>query len=113
MPREQFRRESIKMKFFLIGDEYTVLGYKLVGIPSVVANNAQEATDALNMATKDSNIGIILITQRIASEIRSLVDTVRLEMSTPIVLEIPDRQGPMEDRESALSVVQRLIGIKV
>jgi V/A-type H+/Na+-transporting ATPase subunit F len=101
------------MKFFLIGDEYTVLGYSLVGINGVIVNNAQEATDALHTVTKDSDVGIILITQRIAAEIRLLVDTTRLEMSTPIVLEIPDRQGPMEDRESALSVVQRLIGIKV
>ncbi len=101
------------MKFFLIGDEYTVLGYSLVGINGIIVNNAQEATDALNTVTKDPNVGIILITQRIASEIRHLVDTARLEMSTPIVLEIPDRQGPMENRESALSVVQRLIGIKV
>lgn len=101
------------MKFFLIGDEYTVLGYSLVGIQGLVANNAQEATDALNIATKDSDVGIILITQKVASEIRQLVDTARLEMSTPIVLEIPDRQGPIEGRESALSVVQRLIGIKV
>jgi V/A-type H+/Na+-transporting ATPase subunit F len=101
------------MKFFLIGDEYTVLGYSLVGINGIIVNNAQEATDALNSVTKYPDVGIILITQRIASEIRLLVDTIRLEMSTPIVLEIPDRQGPMEDRESALSVVQRLIGIKV
>jgi V/A-type H+/Na+-transporting ATPase subunit F len=101
------------MKFFLIGDEYTVLGYSLVGINGIIVNNAQEATDALHTVTKDPDVGIILITQRIAAEIRLLVDTTRLEMSTPVVLEIPDRQGPMEDRESALSVVQRLIGIKV
>jgi len=101
------------MKFFLIGDEYTVLGYSLVGINGVIVNNAQEANDALNAVTKDPDVGIILITQRIASEIQHLVEMARLEMSTPIVLEIPDRQGPMEGRESALSVVQRLIGIKV
>jgi V/A-type H+-transporting ATPase subunit F len=101
------------MKFFLIGDEYTVLGYSLVGIHGVVVKDPQEATDAMNIATKDSDIGVILITQRIASKIKHLVESARLEMSTPIVLEIPDRQGPIEDRESALSVVQRLIGIKV
>jgi len=101
------------MKFFLIGDEYTVLGYSLVGIHGVVVKDPQEATDAMNIATKDPDIGVILITQRIASKIKHLVELARLEMSTPIVLEIPDRQGPIEDRESALSVVQRLIGIKV
>jgi V/A-type H+-transporting ATPase subunit F len=101
------------MKFFLIGDEYTVLGYSLVGIKGATVNNAQEATDALDKARKDPEVGIILITQKIASEVKHLIDSLRLEMSTPILLEIPDRKGPMEGRESAMSVVQRLIGIKV
>jgi vacuolar-type H+-ATPase subunit F/Vma7 len=41
------------------------------------------------------------------------VDEVKLKMATPIVLEIPDRHGPVQDRESALDIVRRLIGIKV
>jgi V/A-type H+-transporting ATPase subunit F len=101
------------MKFFLIGDEYTVLGYSLIGIHGVVAENPEEAANALSAATQDTDVGIILITQRIAAEIKSQVDSARLEMSIPIVLEIPDRHGPMEDRESAMNVIQRLVGIKV
>jgi vacuolar-type H+-ATPase subunit F/Vma7 len=58
-------------------------------------------------------MGIILITQQIASEIQSLVYESKLKMATPIVLEIPDRSGSVQDRESALDIVQRLIGIKV
>jgi len=101
------------MRFFLIGDEFTVLGYSLAGIRGVVVNNKQEAADALKEATQDPEVGIVLIMQRIASEIQPLVDEARLKMATPIVLEIPDRHGPVEGRESALGIVQRLIGIKV
>ena len=101
------------MKFFLIGDEITVLGYSLAGIRGAVVNNSAEAADALKEATQDPDVGIVLITQRIASEIQPLVDEAKLKMATPIVLEIPDRYGPVEDRESALDIVQRLIGIKV
>lgn len=101
------------MKIFLISDEHTVLGYSLVGIRGVVANGKEEAANALREATQDSEVGIVLITQRVASEIQPLVDEARLKMATPIVLEIPDRHGPVEDRESALDIVRRLIGIKV
>ena len=69
--------------------------------------------DALKEATQDPDIGIILITQRMAAGIQSLVDEAKLKMATPIVLEIPDRDGPVEGRESALDIVRRLIGIKV
>jgi len=101
------------MKLFLIGDKVTVLGYNLVGIPGVVVNNSEEANEALKKAIQDTDMGIVLITQRIASEIQPLVDEAKLKMATPIVLEIPDRHGPVEDKESALDIVQRLIGIKV
>ena len=101
------------MKFYLIGDEITVLGYSLVGIHGVVVNNNDEAAQALRKAIQDPDAGIVLITQRIASEIQPLVDEAKLKMATPIVLEIPDRHGPIEGRESALGIVQRLIGIKV
>ena len=101
------------MKIFLIGDETTVLGYSLAGVRGIVVDNAEEAADALKTATQDPDMGIVLITQRIASEIQSLVDETRLRMATPIVLEIPDRNGPVKDREAALDIVRRLIGIKV
>ena len=101
------------MKIFVIGDETTVLGYKLAGIPGVMVSNQEEAADALKAAIQDSDMGIILITQRLAAGIQSLVDEAKLKMATPVVLEIPDRDGPVEGRESALAIVQRLIGIKV
>ena len=101
------------MKVFVIGDETTILGYKLAGIPGAIVNNQEEAADALKAATQDPDMGIILITQRLAAEIQSLVDETKLKMATPVVLEIPDRDGPIEGRESALAIVQRLIGIKV
>ena len=101
------------MKFLLIGDEITVLGYSLAGVHGVVVSNKEEAAKALKEATEDPDVGIVLITQRIASTIQSQVDEAKLKMATPIVLEIPDRHGSMEGRESALDIVQRLIGIKV
>jgi len=101
------------MKFIIIGDEITVLGYSLAGVHGVVVSNKEEAADALKEATEDPDAGIVLITQRIASEIQSQVDEAKLRMATPIVLEIPDRHGPVEDKETALHIVQRLIGIKV
>ncbi len=101
------------MEIFLIGDEITVLGYSLAGVRGAVVNSKEEAADALRTAMQDPNTGIVLITQRIASEIQSLVDEAKLRMATPVVLEIPDRHGPVEGRESALDIVRRLIGIKV
>lgn len=101
------------MKFFLIGDSLSILGYGLAGIQGVVVNSKGEAAEALKQAIQDPDVGIVLITQRIASEIQTLVDQAKLSTTMPVVLEIPDRSGTIEGRESALEIVQRLIGIKV
>lgn len=104
------------MKFLVIGDEVTVLAYSLVGVRGIVVQNAEEAREALRTAINDQNIGVILITQRIAAEIQSDVDSAKIERTLPVVLEIPDRFGPEEGlgkRESASDVVRKLIGIKV
>jgi len=101
------------MKIFLIGDEITVLGYSLAGIPGAVVDDKEEAAKALKEATSDPDMGIVLVTQPVASEIQPLIDDAKLKRATPIVLEIPDRNGTIEGRESALDIVRRLIGIKV
>lgn len=101
------------MKLFIIGDEFTVLGYSLVGIRGIVVSDREEAASALKEATQDPDVGILLVTQPVASEIQPLLDEVKLKMAMPVVLEIPDRSGPIEGRESTLAIVQRLIGIKV
>ncbi|MBD3182277.1 hypothetical protein GF312_08295 [Candidatus Poribacteria bacterium] len=101
------------MKFYIIGDKTTVLGYNLIGIRGTIVKTENEAADALRNISQDPDVGIVLITQQIASMIQAEVENARLKMATPIVLEIPDRHGSLEDRESALSLVQRLIGIKV
>jgi len=101
------------MKLFLIGDSFSILGYRLAGVHGSIVNSKEEASQTLKQAIQDPDIGIILITQRIASEIQALVDQTKSEKAIPVILEIPDRSGPLEGRESALDIVQRLLGIKI
>jgi V/A-type H+-transporting ATPase subunit F len=101
------------MHYFVIGDEFTVLGFSLAGVKGQSVASLEEAQSAFSRAMEDPETGIIIITERIADLIRSRVDELLFSEQFPLVLEIPDRLGPIEDRATLRELVQQAIGIAV
>lgn len=101
------------MKFFVIGDEDTVLGFSLVGVEGVVVRDADAARQLLDRSIERQDIGIILITERIAALIRSEVDNYFYRTPYPLIIEIPDRLGPIETRISLKEAVQTAVGVRM
>lgn len=101
------------MKFFVIGDEETVLGFALAGIDGTAVTNKQETQDALNHAFTIEGIGIIIITERIAQTIQKQVDQHILKKSFPLIIEIPDRHGPIEGKSDIKEMVSKAVGISI
>jgi V/A-type H+-transporting ATPase subunit F len=101
------------MQFYVIADEHTVTGFKLVGIDGEVVESADEAREALKKAFSSTDIGIVILTEKIASSVREEVEEFVFGRSFPLIIEIPDRTGPMEDRISIRQMVRSAIGVKV
>ncbi len=101
------------MKYFIIGDEDTVLGFGMVGVFGQAVRNAEEAEIAFNDALEDKNNGIIIITEKIADFIREKVDQYIFTQTTPLVIEIPDRNGKDPNRPDIRQFVNNSIGIKL
>ena len=101
------------MKFYVIGDRQTVLGFRLVGIPGTVALERDEALDALRTAVEDKDIGIVLVTEGVAGRIRDEVEARLYGIGFPLVLEIPDASGPAEDRPAIDEIVRKAVGISI
>ncbi len=101
------------MQYFVIGDEDTVLGFSLVGVPGREVTNADEAKEAFRAAIADKETGIVVITERIADMIRGIVENYVFTEEFPLILEIPDRKGRIEGRPGLRQVVNNAIGISV
>ncbi|MBT3275620.1 MAG: Vacuolar H+transporting two-sector ATPase F subunit [Spirochaetales bacterium] len=101
------------MRYFSIGDEDTVLGLNLAGVEGAIVHNPQEASDAFDAAIEDREIGIIVITERIAELIRSRVDRFIFAEQFPLILEIPDRAGKLEGKPGLREMVNNAIGISL
>jgi V/A-type H+-transporting ATPase subunit F len=101
------------MEYFVIGDDDVVLGFDLVGVRGSVVATPEEAGAALNEALENKEIGIILITERAAELIRPLVDRYILEKEFPLLLEIPDRHGPIEGKPNLREMMNQSMGVSL
>lgn len=101
------------MKYSVIGDEDTVLGFGIVGVLGKIATNEEETRRAFQELLEDQDVSIIIITERLADKIRTVVDQYLLTQSFPLIVEIPDRQGRLPGRPGIKEMVNAAIGIKI
>jgi len=101
------------MKYSIIADEDSVLGFEMVGVLGKVARDADEARRAFEAILEDKDAGIIIITERVADMIRPIVDKYLFTVSFPLIVEIPDRRGTQPGRPGIREMVNRAIGIRL
>lgn len=101
------------MKYAIIGDEDTVLGFEMVGVSGKVVHDADQAQRAFQTLLEDKDVGIVIITERVADMIRTTVDKYVFAMSFPLICEIPDRTGTAPGRPGIREMVNAAIGIKL
>jgi V/A-type H+-transporting ATPase subunit F len=100
------------MSYFVIGDEETVIGFRLVGIAGRAAHSPYEAREALKVATATEGINIIVITERLAAEVKADLKQ-HYPLNFPLIIQIPDRTGPMGERKSIRDIIKSAVGVKI
>ena len=68
---------------------------------------------ALRNAMADESVGIILMTERLVSLCPDLVYDLKLTVSRPLIVEIPDRHGNGRAKDSISRYVREAIGVKI
>ncbi len=101
------------MKFYCIGDEDTVRGFRLAGIGAQVVATAEEARKAIRGAAARPDCGVIIVPEAVAEWVREDIEGIRLEREGALVVEIPGPQGPRAGRKSLREFVQEAVGVRV
>ena len=101
------------MKFYCIGDEDTVRGFRLAGIEGQAAETPEEASAALAHVAKRTDVSVVMITDVLAALIRREVDALRIDQGLPLIVEIPGPEGPMPGRKTLREFVQEAVGIRL
>ncbi|MCD6121183.1 MAG: V-type ATP synthase subunit F [Spirochaetales bacterium] len=106
------------MKFYLITDNIdTQIGLRLVGVKGVTVHTKKEVLDALESLKarlkEREDIGILLITEKIAELIPDELNEMRLSKKLPLVTVIPDRHGSRRPKDFITRNVEEAIGVKI
>src|SRR5579862_3356777 len=101
------------MDFYCIADEDTVRGFRLAGVAGQVVTSPREASEALDRAAAKTDCGIIIVTEKVAADVRLQVDAIRLERARPLIVEIPGPEGRRAGRKSLRQFAQEAVGIDI
>lgn len=102
------------MKMFLISDNIdTQTGMRLAGVEGIVVHEREELRQALDDALANTEIGIILLTEKFGKEYPDIIDHVKLSHKLPLLIEIPDRHGTGRKPDFITSYVNEAIGLKL
>lgn len=103
------------MKIGVIGDFETVTGFRLAGIKDAYeVEELSEAVDLLKGIVKNEEIGLIIITEKIADDIRDEIKELFEKRITPLLVEIPDKNGPIEKKRDPIKeLIRRAVGVEV
>lgn len=102
------------MRFYLISDNVdTLVGMRFAGIEGTVAHETAEVRNALINAMDNSDIGIVLITEKLVQLCPDLIYDLKLNRKRPLIVEIPDRHGSGRANDSITRYVREAIGVKI
>lgn len=102
------------MKMYLISDNVdTLTGMKIAGFDGVVAHTETEVKESLEKCFSDSEIGILLITEKIEEDFRETINSFKENRRYPIIVSVPDRHGSRKGNDYITEFVAQSVGLKL
>ena len=102
------------MKMYLISDNIdTYTGMRLAGVDGVVVHDKVTLKNELEKVMSDKDIAVVLLTEKLGTEYKDMIDEIKLVRKLPLLVEIPARHGTGRKADFITSYVNEAIGLKL
>ncbi|MBP8855517.1 MAG: V-type ATP synthase subunit F [Oscillospiraceae bacterium] len=102
------------MKYFLISDNNdTLAGMRLTGVSGIVVHEEKELYRALQNARAQSDIGLVLVSEKLCRQYRELLLDFKMRCPCPLIVEMPDRHSGDDVGEALRREIAEAVGIKI
>lgn len=102
------------MKIGVVGDSDTVTGFRLAGIGE--AHEVKEPREVVKTLKKlmKEDVGLIIITERLADQVRDETSMLMEGKTFPLIVEIPDKRGPIEGKvDPIMALIKKAVGVDI
>jgi len=96
------------MKIVALGDNETLTALRLAGLTQTYTTK-----DKFHECATDTEVGLILITEKLATELSTQITEIRQQKLFPIIVEIPDKRGPTEKEDRIGKIIKRAVGVEL
>ena len=103
------------MDVAIVGERYLATLFRVAGIHAVAAANEDAAVAEAKSIIEAGQCKILFITERVASRLRSLRESLVTERKPfPVFVVIPDFEGVLGERKKELTeLINRSLGVKL
>lgn len=102
------------MKSYLVSDNHdTWVGMRLAGIDGIVLHDKQALLETLKQVMASPEIGIVILTEKIADLAREEVMDYKMKCNKPLIIEIPDRHGTTRSSDVITDYIRESVGIRI
>ena len=102
------------MKIYVISDNIdTCIGLRLAGINGSIVHTKEELTVSLKKILADGETGILLIVEKLAKKFSEIINELKLNLSLPLIVEIPDRHGSGRSEGFISDYIKEAIGVSI
>jgi V/A-type H+-transporting ATPase subunit F len=97
----------------VVADRDTATGFELGGIKEAYAVEDLEEAKKFIKDLANRGVSIIITTEKIGDGIREFIDKITKNKTLPVIVEIPDKTGPIERAADPIKeLVKKAIGIE-
>ncbi len=105
-------------KVVVVGNKDMALGFSLAGVDeSFAPTDEYESKKQIDKLLESPDVGVILLSESIAEDIRDHLNEKqekRKDTIYPVIVEIPDKEGPIKDKQDPLKgKIKRAVGIDI
>jgi V/A-type H+-transporting ATPase subunit F len=98
------------MRIVAIGSRVFITSFQLAGVQGLKVESSSDALTQINRLTGKNDVGLVLLSDDIAKDIRKELTDIRAKTPTPLIFELP-APGSKKEKVDYRALLKQILGV--